>query len=230
MLGKLHLKMTRIHPLHLPAIALVAMCVSCGPDRETTEKDPADSNLPVTQISADEPTLPLGDIELSLDVTGRDARGLPKEIRITFRNRSAKRGCLALPRPVVEDEDYDASLPCLMVGMRETGDNDPHPSEPGYLDTKPRGQSAGPREGVYLDPGAQMVRRYDLASFCMIGHGIGPKPAANFSTCHQPGNERRELRAYLVADWNGLTRIESNPVEVRMSEVDSSVIEKLYNQ
>jgi hypothetical protein len=80
------------------------------------------------------------------------------------------------------------------------------------------------------DRHSSFEQKYDLSQFCLIGHGIGPKPGANFSTCHQPGSERRELRAYLVTDWNELTRIESNPVPIRSSEVDSSMIEKLRNE
>jgi hypothetical protein len=226
--------MNRTRRFHLPTIALIALCASCSADREARENEPADSNLPVTRIADDEPTLPLGDIELSLDVASRDARGLPKQIRITFRSRSAQRGCLALPRPVVEEQDFNASLPCLMVGMRETGGNDSSPGEPVFLYTmsaglytEARGSTAGPREGVYLDPGTQWTRTYDLSAFCIIGHGIAPKPEANFSTCYQAGDQPSELRAYLVTDWNNLTRIESKPIAVRSSELDFSVREKL---
>lgn len=209
------------------AIALVALCTSCGTDRDSTMPEPADNRLPVTRIAENEPTMSFNDVELSLELISRDMRGLPKEIRITFRNTSSKRGCLVLPRPVVEGDDYGASLPCLCVGMRETGDDDLIRAEPIFLYAKPRGQSAGPREGVYLDAGAQIARKYDLSSFCLIGHGIAPKPNANFSTCYKTGDQESELRACVITDWTNLTRINSNPILVRTSEADFSVHLKL---
>jgi hypothetical protein len=209
------------------AIGLIALCTSCGTDRDSTKSEPADPSLPVTRIAENEPTLSFDEVELSLELISRDLRGLPKEILITFRNNSSKRGCLALPRPVVEGEDYDASLPCLWVGMRETGDDDLRRGEPIFLYTKPRGQSAGPKEGVYLDAGARIARQYELSSFCVIGHGIGPKPSANFSTCYQTGDQESELRACLITEWNNLTLIDSNPILIRSSELDFSVREKL---
>lgn len=219
------LAMTPNHWFPTSAIGLIALCTSCGTDRDLTNSAPAGTVAPATRITESEPTLSFNDVELSLELISRDKRGLPKDIRITFRNRSLKRGCLVLPRPVVEGEDYDASLPCLCVGMRETGDD--FPGEPIFLYTRPRGQSAEPREVAYLDAGAKIARAYDLSSFCLIGHGIGPDPNANFSTCYQTGDQESELLACLITEWSNLTRINSNPIVVRTSELDFSVRLKL---
>jgi hypothetical protein len=215
--------MTPNHWFRTSAIGVVALFISCGTDRDSMMPEPADKCLPVTRIAENEPTMSFNDVELSLEVISRGTRGLPKEIRITFRNKSSKRGCLVLPRPVVEGDDYDASLPCLCVGMRETRDDDLPPAEPIFLYVKPRGQPTGPKGGVYLDAGAKIARRYELSSFCLIGHGIGPNPNANFSTCYKTGDQESELRAYVITKWTNLTRINSKPILVRTSAVDFSV-------
>ncbi len=216
------------HWYYTSAVGIVALCISCGTSRDSVKNESADLNLPVIRIAEGDTVLPLSDIELSLEIVSRDHRGLPKDITVAFRNKSAKRGCLALPRPVVEDHDYNPSLPCLGVGMRGAprfeGDS---PPEPFFLYTIPRREFVGPLEGVNLDPGAHFARQYALTSFCMIGHGIGPKPNANFFTCYRKGDEESELRAYLITNWNNFNRIESNPLVVRSSELDFSVREKL---
>lgn len=204
----------------LITIGLVAQCVSCGTDRDSIKKESADASLPVIRITADDTVLPFGDVELTLEIVSRDDRDLPKEIRVTFRNKSATRGCLALPRPVVEDHDYVTSLPCLCIGMRGAREFEgSSPPEPFFLYAIPRGESAGPLEGVYLEPRAHFARRYALTSFCVIGHGIAPKPTVNFLALHGPGDKECELRAYVITDWTDFTRVESNPVAVRTSEL-----------
>src|SRR5690349_6582614 len=120
------------HRFHWPFFALVVLCAACGknPDPAPLAPVPAETTLPVVPIADEEPTLSWDDIELTLDMAGSDRRDLPKEIRITFRNRSSKRGCLVLPRPVIEDQSYDLSMPSLLVGMRETHANGSSPAEP----------------------------------------------------------------------------------------------------
>ena len=188
----------------LPTIvlAIVAISTSCHSDRESRDL-PTDINLPVVQISAGESTLSLDDIELTLDVIKRDRRGLPKSISILFRNSSSERGCLAIPRPVIEGEDYYPSLPCLCVGMRKVvkPDSFSHSGEPMFLYIVPSGKSLRSLEGVYLDPGESYMRLYDLSSFCIIGHGIGPKEEANFLTSYHAGRLESELRAYIITEW-----------------------------
>lgn len=208
--------------------ALAALCASCGKERGETTEALAGGGLPVVRIAANEPTLALSDIDLSLELVSRDGRGVPKEIRVAFRNKSAQRGCLALPRPVSEDgTGFDATVPFLLVGMRSGKEDDFTAKEPGFMYAQPRGEPAGPLEGVYLDAGASFARQYDLSSFCLIGHGIGPKAAANFLTCYQAGDLESELRALLMTEGAKVTEVRSNPVLVRTSEVDFSIREKL---
>ena len=209
-------------------VGLIPWLAACGADRELVgEKDPG-VELPIVRVGESDSSLPWSDVGLSLEITRRDSRNVPQEIRVTFVNNSAKRGRLALPRPVVEGVDYAESLPCLCVGVRDVAElDDLTPKELAYLYTLPRGRSAGELMGVDLEPGAKFARRYELSSFCAIGHGIAAKAAANFSTMYRAGDEANELRVYVITDWNKLTRIESNPAAARLSEADFSVREKL---
>jgi hypothetical protein len=219
--------MTPHHGPYAIAIAFVAACASCGTRGDSPPSESAVASLPVIRMTDADTELPFTDVELSLEIVSRDHRGLPKDIRITYRNKSAERGCLPLPRPFVEEHD-DPTLPGLCVGMRGAAERAGlHPPEPVFLYTIPRREFAGPLEGVYLDPGASFARQYALTSFCLIGHGIAPNPNANFFTCYRAGNEASELRAYLITNWSDLPKIASNPVKVRSSELDFSVREKL---
>jgi len=215
-------------PAHFIVIGFITLSASCNSEGKPTENESSPATSPVIQITEDVATLPYDAVNISMDIVSRDRRGLPMKIEIAFQNKSSERGCLALPRPVVEDRDYNASLPCLCVGMRGLPEFDGStPPEPFFLYVIPRREFAGPLEGVYLDPDEKVLRQYNLTSFCVIGHGIGPKPNANFSTCYHAGTNESELRAYVITDWNKFSRVESNPVVVQSSEADFSVRDKL---
>ena len=66
------------------AIGLIALCTSCGTDRDSTKSEPANTNLPVTRIAENEPTISFSDIELSLEVTSRDSEACRKRFRSPF--------------------------------------------------------------------------------------------------------------------------------------------------
>jgi len=204
------------------ALGLFGMCGACRPEGNPPKQVPAAASSPVILITDEITPLSFADVELTLAIVSRDERDLPKEIAVTFRNNSSARGCLALPRPVVEDHDYRSSLPCLVVGMRKLSQS-LSPTEPIFLYAIPHTDSAGLLEGIYLEQGATLTRQYKLASFCLIGHGIGPKPEANFLTCYEGGNLEYELRAYVITDWKTFQRHDSNPLAVRASEFDFQV-------
>lgn len=205
-------------------LGLLGLCASCGPESNATKQESVAESLPVIRITDDIKPLSFDEVELTLEIVSRDPRGLPKEIGLTFRNKSSARGCLALPRPVIEGQRYEQSLPCLAVGMRETGFRTGSTlGEPFFLDTRPRPDQVGPLEGVYLDPGESITLQYTLSNCCVIGHGIGPKAEANFLTCYDAGNEESELRAYVITDWSGFQRSASNSILVKSSKFDFSV-------
>ena len=86
-------------------------------------------------------------------------------------------------------------------------------------------ETAQPGRASYaiLEPGESAAREYSLTSMCMIGHGIGAEPQANFSACYRPGKIKNTMRVTYITDWNKLTRRESNSVAIELSEPDLSM-------
>lgn len=163
----------------------------------------------IVNLSPTDTTLSLDVVELVLEVVKKDQSGLPELIEVCYRNKSKQKGCLALPRPVVEDTDYELSRPCLCVATESL-----------FLFTVPKGSPHELLTGVYLEPGEEFKRQYKLSSFCVIGHGIGPKPPANFPACYSAGEFEHPMQALIITDWNKLTRIASKDVTFKASEID----------
>lgn len=167
------------------------------------------SDKQMVNLSPTDKTLSLDEVELVLEVVEKDPKGLPELIEVCYRNKSTQKGCLALPRPVVEDTDYDLFRPCLCVATESL-----------FLFTIPKGSPHELLTGVYLEPGEEFKRQYKLSSFCVIGHGIGPKPPANFPACYSAGEFEHRMQALIITDWNEFTRIASKDVTFKASEID----------
>jgi len=178
-----------------------------------------DNRPPDTEPAARTGLLPWGDVQLSLKITSFDERGLPSEVGVGFRNLSTKRGFLTLPKGYTAPDDAMPVI-ALAIGVREEEDR----GEPIFLYVQNSQPSAERLLRVDLVPGQTVYREYDCRSFCLIGHGVGPDPAANFSTCYRPGKARVELRAYLFLDLSrDFTRLESNPIVLHTSRPDLSI-------
>lgn len=191
----------------LGCILLLATCTACN--SKMAKKEEAKDDQQVVNLSPTDKTLSLDEVELFLDVVKKDPNELPELIEVRYRNKSSQRSCLALPRPVVEDTDYELSRPCLCVATESL-----------FLLTIPKGSPHESPTGVYLEPGEEVKRQYKLSSFCVIGHGIGPKPPANFPACYSAGKIEHSMQALIITDWNQFTRIASKDVTFNASEID----------
>lgn len=177
-----------------------------------SEGESSNSDQLVVSLTSEDKTLDLDEIEVFLEFVKKDKNGLPELIEVSYRNKSSQRGCLALPRPVVEDTSYDLSHPCICVVVDAL-----------FLFTVPKGSQHQPLTGIYLEPGGTIRRQYKLSSFCVIGHGIGPKAPANFSSCYSAGEIEKSMQVWIVKNWIDLDHIASKDVSFRASEVDLSV-------
>ena len=215
------------------AVVLVGTSACMRPPAAVPKPAESAADLPEDQRLAWE------DVEISLEILARDARGLPESIRVEYKNKSAERGYLELPGPVrdlqndaQDDGQNDAEndwqsgayrIPALCVETSVVGDR----LGDGLVLLFSPPIEERPTKAVIavLEPAATTAVKYHLCSFCMIGHGIGPEPQANFCTCYGAGTIKTEMVVDIITDWGNrgaIVRHLSKPVVVELSEPDDS--------
>jgi hypothetical protein len=173
---------------------------------------------------ATEQRLTWDDVTVSFEIVKTDDRGLPETIRVRYANSSPKRGYVELPGPVHGDADAAYRTPSICV---ETSTPEDRPGGGLVMLLSPP-ETEQPASAVIaiLEPAGSTTVDYNLCNFCLIGHGIGPEPEANFCVCYGPGTLKTEFRVDIITDWGNrghLVRHLSEPLLIELSEPDLSL-------
>jgi hypothetical protein len=157
------------------------------------------------------------DLECSVDGVGLQSDGgLPAQLKLTVRNKSAEAVAFTLPRPLIDEQtiwQVKDPLVLLMVGLRDKAGH-----EEAAVYSHPKDKAPAKAEVAVIPPGGSWTGTYALAEFYFWGT-CGPDTGGAFTKYFWRGDKELTLRAALVFEKDK-ARIESAPLPIRCSFED----------
>jgi len=157
------------------------------------------------------------DLECSIEGVGLQADGgLPAQLKLTVRNKSAEAVAFTMPRPLIGEDTISLAkdpLVLLVVGLKDKAGH-----EESAVYSHPKDKAPAKAEVAVLPPGGTWTRTYALAEFYFWGP-CGPDTGGAFTKYFWRGDKELTLWAALMFGEDK-ARIESAPVSIRCSFED----------
>ena len=157
------------------------------------------------------------DLECSVEGLGLQSEGgLPAQLKLSVRNKSADAIAFTLPRPVVYGDAFWQAKDPLVLLMVELGAKTGHLRTAIY--THPGDKGPAKAEAVVIAPGGTWTGTYPLSEFYFWGP-CGPDGGGAFTKYFRRGDKKIGLRAVLAFEKDK-ARVESLLIWVRCSFED----------
>jgi len=164
------------------------------------------------------------DLACAIERMGAEAPGLPTQVRITVRNRSAEAVSFTQPRPLIDEQtEYQAEGVVVALGL-VLADKQGH--EEGAVYAHPKDEAPQKPKTVVLAPNGTWSAVYPVNEFYFWGP-CGPDTGGDFTRYFSPGGSELSLRALLIFDKRDsgegpheIGRLESKATTVRCAFED----------
>ena len=157
------------------------------------------------------------DLECTVEGVGvQPDGGLPAQLKLTVRSKSAEAVVFTLPRPLISEDTVTLARDPLVLLVVDLKDKAGHEEMAVY--SHPKDKALTKAEAAVIPPGGTWTGTYALTEFYFWGSG-GPDTGGAFTKYFWRGDKELTLSAALVFEKDK-TRLESPPISVRCSFED----------